>query len=214
MQPFDVQQEQNRLSQAYREMGDEELEAIAAQAYDLTDVARECLSFEISSRGSKIPLSLEPPSEEELEVLPPRDDGFVSDNADLTPIATAVSAEELQRLQALLTRGGFEHFLGDENVRDLKDLRDDLASGVEIKVWSAEAQKAMGYLAYNSRDEAAQNDSEDDVSMVLCPRCKSDGVIFEERAVDETNGKLQRSSKFRWRCDDCGHEWEDDGVTS
>jgi predicted Zn-ribbon and HTH transcriptional regulator len=213
MQPIDVQQEYNRLSQAYREMRDEELENVAAEACDLTDVARECLSFEISSRGLKIPLNLECPPEDEPEALPPLAEGFVPDDGDLTPVATVNDMDELLCIHKLLAEAGFECFLGDEKVRDPKDLHDDFSAGVEIKVWNAEEQRALGILAAQPA-EAAPNEKEvNGDSPILCPKCKSDGVIFEERAIEETGGKLRRSSKFRWRCDDCGYEWEDDGIT-
>ena len=74
MHPADIQKEHARLSQLYRDMHEEELERVAAEAYDLTEIAREALSFEISSRGLKIPFNLTPPSEEALEPLMRRAD--------------------------------------------------------------------------------------------------------------------------------------------
>ena len=151
MHPADLQKEHARLTNLYRDMQDEELENIAASAYDLTDLARECLAIEIGNRRLKIALNLTPPSEDELEPLPPTDDGFVPDERDLTSIATAHDMQELLRIQTLLAQGGFECFLGDDRVRDPKDLHENFDNGIEMRVWNAASQQATGYLAHNSQ---------------------------------------------------------------
>jgi len=214
MQPADHQQEHNRLSNLYREMADDELENVAAEAYDLTDIAKECLRFEISSRGLKIQLNLTaPPSDDEPEPLPPSDDGFVPDDEDLAPIHTAHGMDGLLKVRSLLALGGFECFLGDAKLRDPAALRETFENGVEMYVWKEQTQRALSYLAYNMPSEGSD---EPDLppAEIRCPKCKSDGVVFEERDVESTGGKLVRASKFRWVCDDCGHEWEDEGIVA
>jgi transposase-like protein len=49
------------------------------------------------------------------------------------------------------------------------------------------------------------------VHAVKCPRCKSAEVIFLERD-GELKGNSAFDARFKWTCDLCGHEWEDDGI--
>ena len=212
MHPSDYQQEQNRLAQLYRNMHEGELENVAAEAYNLTDVAREALSFEISSRGLKIPLNLELPVDEDAEPLPPTDDGFVPDDDDIVSVYVAHEMDELMRVKDILDRERVECFLGEEKTRNPKDLSASFHGDVRVRVWLAQQRHAIELLNAAIPDYGKREGS--DELEVRCPACKSDGVIFEERDVESTGGKLTNQSKFRWVCDDCGHEWEDDGVIS
>jgi hypothetical protein len=55
----DPAREWQRIQKVYAQMSDE-LQSVAAEAYDLTDIARQVLQAEIKSRGSDIQLSTEP----------------------------------------------------------------------------------------------------------------------------------------------------------
>jgi DNA-directed RNA polymerase subunit M/transcription elongation factor TFIIS len=211
MNPADRQEEHRRLSEQYREMPDEELENIASEAYDLTEVAQECLRFEISSRGLKIPLKLTGPSDDEPEPLPPTDDGFVPDDQDLVVARIVHSMDELLRIKSILERAQIECFFGDQKTRDVNALPADFHGDVDIRVWRAQAAGVKEIFKATIPDfDKAPND--ETYVEVRCPMCNSDGVIFEERDLESTDGKLTNQSKFRWVCDDCGHEWEDDGI--
>lgn len=210
MEPIDYQREYNRLSELYANMRESELETVAAEAYDLTDVAREALSFAISSRGFKIPLNLLSPGEEEVEPLPPTDDGFVPDDQDLSVNYIAHDIGELLKVKGFFDAAHIECFLGEEKVHDPKELSGGFDGGIEMRVWKAEAKRAYQLLAAVIPDYE-KRESYPDVE-VRCPKCHSDGVIFEERAVDPADRATAKNAKFRWVCDDCGHEWEDDGI--
>ena len=56
---MDQAEEWRRLTELYARMNEGELEAVANEAYDLTDVARPLLKDEIAKRGLKIPLRTE-----------------------------------------------------------------------------------------------------------------------------------------------------------
>jgi DNA-directed RNA polymerase subunit M/transcription elongation factor TFIIS len=211
MHPADHQEEQRRLSQQYREMPDEELESIASEAFHLTDVAQECLRFEISSRGLKIPLRLTEPDQDEPEPLPRTDDGFVPDDEDLAWVRTVHSMDELLHIKGILDRARVECFFGTDKTRDVKALPADFHGDIEIRVWRAQVATVIEVFAATIPGFGSESKDESYVE-VRCPKCNSDGVIFEERDLDSTDGKLTNQSKFRWVCDDCGHEWEDDGV--
>lgn len=210
MQPADFQQEHNRLSQLYREMADDELENVAAEAYDLTDIAQECLRFEISSRGLKIPLNLTPASDDEPEPLPPSDDGFIPDDRDIAFIYVVHDMEELLKIKTFLDQARIECFLGEDKTRDPKALPHPFGGDLDMFVWRHDFNRVVQVLTanvpgYGKREEAPNLE-------VRCPKCNSDGVIFEERELTSTDGKPQ--AKFRWVCDDCGHEWEDEGIAA
>jgi hypothetical protein len=242
MQPVDLQQEFNRLSQLYREMAEDELENVAAKGYDLTDIAREALSFEISSRGLPLRIVLERPQQQDqipasvsrtphvtrsakIEVLSADDvENLDLDQNDFIPgdssIAQLERVHDMQRLlliRRILREEGIECFLGDARVRDPRKLNESFEDGVEMWVWKDDTQRAYRRLSYRLPQEVPELDGpEDDDGRedppVRCPKCKSDGVIFEERNTDVTGGRLSKDSSFRWSCDDCGYEWEDDGA--
>ncbi|HEY3928807.1 MAG TPA: hypothetical protein VGL89_10550 [Candidatus Koribacter sp.] len=213
MQPADIQQEFSRLGQYYRSLASEELENIAAQAFALTDTARQALSFEISSRGLPIVLNLTPPLDEQgMEALPPEDDGFVPDDQDLACVHVAHELKELLAIKKDLNHRGIECFFGDDNLRDVSALPAKFHGDMPICVWRHQMNEAIKVLTatvpgYGAQEEAPNLE-------VRCPKCNSDGVVFEERDLDSTGGKLTNQSKFHWVCDDCGYEWEDDGIAS
>jgi DNA-directed RNA polymerase subunit M/transcription elongation factor TFIIS len=213
MDPAEYQREYARLTEFYRAMRDGELENVAAEAYDLTDIARECLQYEIASRKLKIALNLTPPaSEEDFDALPPSDDGFVPDDSDLFIVEVAADMNELLKVKHVLDEARIECFLGEAKVRDPEALSETFDGGIQMRVWRAAFEDASALLkeripGYADRQEEQIPDAE-----VRCPKCNSDGVIFEERETDPNHGKATRTSRFRWRCDDCGYEWEDDGV--
>jgi hypothetical protein len=58
-------EESARLQEQYASLKDDEVEAVANDAFDLTDVAQQTLRAEIANRGLKIQLRTAPPSESE-----------------------------------------------------------------------------------------------------------------------------------------------------
>ncbi len=210
MHPADLQKEHNRLSQAYRNMTDDELEGVAAEAYDLTDIARQALSFEISNRGLRISLNLAAPEDETLEPLPPTDDGFVPDDRDIAVVYVAHAMDELLKVKTVLDQAHIECFLGEERTRDSRLFGSSFHGDVEMRVWLAQYNLAIELLTVAIPDFGKQEEPPD--LEIRCPKCHSEGVIFEERDATSAGGKVTNPSKFHWVCDDCGHEWEDEGI--
>lgn len=66
MSEIDVNHQWSELQADYAAMADEELEAVAQEAYDLTDIARQALQAEISRRHLNIALLLQAPAESEI----------------------------------------------------------------------------------------------------------------------------------------------------
>src|SRR3569832_941329 len=90
MADLDPPAEWNRLSQLYRGKSDDELENIAAEAYDLTDIAREVLASEIRERHLPIELTLEPRTDSDVEAPWEADEDF-----QLATVYKANSPEQL-----------------------------------------------------------------------------------------------------------------------
>ena len=59
---IDVQQLWRELEETYSQMADEEFESLASQAYELTDIARQVLQRQITSRGLKLGFATESPA--------------------------------------------------------------------------------------------------------------------------------------------------------
>lgn len=207
MDPADIQHEQRRLAESYRDKRDEELEDIAGEAYDLTDLAREALQFEISSRGLKLPLNLTPPpSDDDVEALPPSDDGFIPDDLDLLQVYVADDLNQLRRVLSILEPEGVECFLGEAKTRDAQRLvPGDL---LNVRVFRAAFARADQLLRDEMPGYSEYVDSEAPDAEVRCPKCHSEGVILEE--LDPA--VAGKPSHYHWTCDDCGYQWEDDGV--
>lgn len=64
----DRRTEWRRLKDVYAAMSSEELEVIAAEAYQLTDIAKEALKAELGARGAPFTLQTEPPSQDPEQV--------------------------------------------------------------------------------------------------------------------------------------------------
>lgn len=94
----------------------------------------------------------------------------------------------------------------------------NLALGVRLMVAESDAPKAEEVLA--ARGEEAEDDEPDDASTVRCPRCEMEYCHFGKPRFVAANPMAlgvvffawlfaQIAGKRRWRCDTCGHAWDD-----
>jgi hypothetical protein len=60
METIDRAAEWRRLKDVYAHMSDDELEVVADEGYQLTDLAKQALEAEISSRGLELKLAFAP----------------------------------------------------------------------------------------------------------------------------------------------------------
>jgi DNA-directed RNA polymerase subunit M/transcription elongation factor TFIIS len=67
---------------------------------------------------------------------------------------------------------------------------------------------------YEPQDDPTPKQTEEELDevMVRCPRCHSDEVVFDELDGDLPKTEKDSSPKFKWTCDSCGNQWEDDGI--
>lgn len=180
---MDNADELRRLQDFYAQMNDGELEAVAAEAYDLTDLARPTLRAEMDRRGLKTPLVTEKggrrasPETMELAVA----------QVFWDPAAAA-------KAKQLLDAAEIPGFWGPERAEGLEGL--DVESGIDLAVRVEDLARVRAGLA-----EVADAEPED--FACVCPQCQSAEIVLHD--VDE-------SAKYHWSCDACGHTWEDDGV--
>jgi len=193
---MDQAEEWRRLREFYAGMNEGELEVVASEAYDLTDVAKPLLKDEIARRGLKIPLRSERPPR---GVPAPRSSYAEVSGTDLTVAGTVWSVEDARTAKAFLDTGGVPHAWGPDNLETLDGLR--FEDGIDLKVREEDSPRvfaALGRLFSPPADRDAKE------CIVECPQCHSSEIVFLD--LDGETGK------FNWSCEACGYGWADDGV--
>lgn len=231
MARIDPEQERQRLIEFYAGQMDGELEKVASQAYELTDIAREILRAELVRRGLKTTLieqapifvketqesqAGDPPPEPEIpEDEPLQDDGEV----ELRKMVTIRQFRDLP--EALLAKGcldsaGIDSVLLDDNLVRLDWFWSNLMGGVKLKVDPSDASAADEIL----KQPIPENFDVYGVGQYeqpRCPACQSLDVTFKElnRPVSYVTMWLNVPipvHRRAWRCHSCNAEWEDDEV--
>ena len=221
MNDFDPNREWRQLSETYAAMTDDELQAVADEAYELTDVARQALQTEITRRGLPVELQKEAQAEEDPA---PASEGNAANPADmdLVELQRVWDMDEATDIKRRLDAGGVPSYLGPDLVDDVRLLQASFERGLAVKVRDFDEQRAMGVLAnsYPSPqsddppDEADTADEANDAEYaVRCPKCRSTEIVFQNLDLDpETKSAFE--SKFNWSCEACGYQWKDDGLES
>jgi DNA-directed RNA polymerase subunit M/transcription elongation factor TFIIS len=201
----DPAQEWQRMQDVYSRMSDDELQGVADTAYDLTDIAREVLAAEISSRKLDIALASQAPVVVEYE--PMGDAKFDPEEFELIEVHTAWDPEEARKAKDILDNSRIPSFFGPKNLESIDDYKGSYERGVKLKV--PEQFGDMARLAFQSH--WPKDDAEEEIAPadIRCPKCRSDEVVLV--SVDEAEDESV-DSKFNWHCDECGNEWQDDGV--
>jgi DNA-directed RNA polymerase subunit M/transcription elongation factor TFIIS len=208
MGDIDVEKEWRILEGAYSQMSDEELRDLATQAYDLTDIAKQALSAQLSSRELGIKLADAPPASPGADVTEPRGDLDPS-NLNLECAAQVWDADEARQSMQALYDAGIPAYLGPENLENVDNFHSSFGSGVEIRVRDKDLQRAFGALAVASQQKEDEDPKADEPYVARCPKCQSEEIVF--RGFD-SDAPSASQAKFQWTCDACGHEWEDDGI--
>jgi DNA-directed RNA polymerase subunit M/transcription elongation factor TFIIS len=209
MNEIDVQKEWSSLVEAYAGMSDEELCSLAEKAYELTDLAKQALTAELSARNIDANLVEQTPLSDASEEEQERD--FDANDLDLVSIARVWDADEAARVMTPLRDAGIPAYLGPDNLEKVSDFHSTFDAGVEIRVRRIDEQRALRVPTLASPQPESEPE-EEQPCVVLCPACKSDEIVFEELVAAASASDSTSTQKFRWKCDNCGHEWEDDGV--
>jgi len=224
---IDPEQERRRLAEFYSHQMDGELEQVARQAYELTDLARAALRAEMSRRGLTAELV-------ELPPVPPPPRALPGDPPEPEPPAEVLSLDgelEQRRLvtirqfrdlpEALLAKGslesaGIEAVFTDDNIVRLDWFWSNLMGGIKLKV-DPEDVEAANEILNQPIPEGFDVAGVGEYQQPHCPKCQSLDVTFKElnRPVSYMTAWLHVPVpvyRRAWRCHSCDAEWEDDGV--
>src|SRR5579872_4224285 len=158
-----IDQEWRELSERYAQLSDEEIEVLANQAYELTDMARELLQSEVARRHLKIQLATEPPAPEEDREFTIPDEEFDPAALDLVSVARAWDMDDARELKTIFTDAGVPSFFGPNNAEDVEPLATLFKSeqtkaakrgfdvGIEIKTPRSYQQRASAALRWADR---------------------------------------------------------------
>jgi hypothetical protein len=140
----DPEQERQRLAELYSGKTDVELEQVAEQAHDLTDIAREALRAELTKR--------------ELYVGQLDDEALDEERAefrDLLVIRSYWNLVEAELAKGLLHSSAIEAFLFDDNMVRLDWFNANALGGVKLRVDASNVEAANRVLDESVSDAAA-----------------------------------------------------------
>lgn len=210
MEGFDPAGEWRHLSEHYRQMRDDELVILARQKSELTEVAQQALTQEISYRRLTLPAE-----ETSLPIPEPDPESLYAEDRELVDLRTVWSLRDALQLQTLLDRAGIPFFMGSEKATGVDSVTSDFGKGVGVQIMQIGipfARQAMSH--YEPADEPAQKpDEELEELPVRCPKCRSTEVVLGG-LLSEAPLSADSAAKFEWTCDSCGYEWEDDGIVN
>ena len=230
MAMIDPEQERLRLAEFYSGQMDGELEQVAGQAYELTELAREALKAELSRRGLQTKLIETAPVilKKEVAILPgdppppaPLDQPSAPDG-ELELRKRVVIRQFRDLPEALLAKGslesaGIEAVLTDDNVVRMDWFWSNLMGGVKLLVDAEDAAAAEEVLA-QPIPEHFDVSGVGEYAQPRCPKCNSLDITFQE--LDPAAYLSMAVSvpipfhRRAWRCRSCAAEWEDDGPDS
>ena len=195
------EQERQRLARLYSGMTSEEVENMAADGGDLTDIARETLKTEISRRALAITVNEGPPGEDVFE------------KRDLVLIRRFQDLPEAQLAKGSLESSGIECFLTDDNMVRMNWFASNWLGGVKLLVNRNDAETAAAILDEPTPDRLDVEDVRE-YEQPKCPECHSLDVNFEQlnRKVAYTSASLGIPIPLHtqaWTCQACGHRWQD-----
>ena len=165
-----VDQQLRQQKENYEHMTEGELCALAEDAYDLTEIARDALQAVITERGFTVRLKLEPPTPPSVE--PPDD--------DLVIFGWPKSAEEAGRTMKTLAAAGIPSFLS-----------------LEVRADDVKRAHAALDRAY---DEEHKDDPEEKDYAILCPKCHSAKVVMAGSDIDLVVAPPRAKFQWEVRC--------------
>jgi len=228
MAKLDPVKERQRLADFYAGQLDGELEKVAEEAYELSDLARETLKAELGKRGlnvalvehapipvKKAPEPGDPPEEDAQEPAIPQEEFADVEDED----GDLVTLRRFRDLPvALLSKGsldsaGIDCVLVDDNIVRLDWLWSNSMGGVKLQVASDDVEPAEEILS-QPIPKHFEVSGVGDYEQPHCPKCGSLDINFRENEPAAYVSLYFFPIPFRrraWRCHSCNVEWEDDG---
>jgi hypothetical protein len=196
--------ERRRITELYAQMADTELEAIAADSSELTDVARQALRDEIARREGL-----------ESAVAGPGP----GPGRDAVELADFVSIRQVRDLhEALLAKGvldsaEIECFMVDDNMVRMDWFYSNLVGGIKLCVKQEDAEAALDLLE-QSIPEEFEVEGIGPYEQPRCPKCQSLDIAFEElnQPVAWISAYLLAPIPLHrktWVCHSCGQQWKE-----
>lgn len=145
-------------------------------------------------------------------------DSYEHDSYDedrkLVELCTVWSVRDALQVQRILDVVRIPFFMGPEKATGVDAVTSDFSKGVGVQImqiglpWTRQPMRH-----YEPEDDPTPKVSEElDEILVRCPKCHSTEVVFQGRAPEPGKAVDESSHEFKWSCDACGHQWEDDGV--
>jgi len=195
------EQERERIAGVYSGMSDGELEKVAATGYDLSEVARQALEAEISSRNLDLKIAADP--------------GF--DVYELNETITLRQYRDLPEAllaKATLDSAGIKALLVDDNMVRIDWFWSNLLGGIKLKVRPEDEQEANEILN-QPIPEKLDIEGVGEYEQPRCPRCQSLDVNYRElnKAVSFGSAYLGIPIPVHtkaWSCHACGNRWDED----
>lgn len=203
MNNSDPDQERQRLAGLYASMSDGELDAIAQDSADLTDVARQALAEERSRRHTAPAI---------VEEAQPADEHITWE--DLVVVKQFRDLPEALLAKGSLESAGIECFFGDDNMVRMDWFISNLVGGIKLCVRPEDADAAVELLNQPIPDDF-DVDGVGPFQQPACPECQSLDVSYEtlHKPVAYTSawiGVPIPVPRKRWRCNSCHAEWQDE----
>lgn len=232
MTMIDPEQERRRLAAFYADQLDGELEKVAGEAYELSDLAREVLREELQKRGldvelaehapiriKKTPEPGDPPEEDATREELPLSQGIV-DEREIVTIRKFRDLPEALLAKGSLESAGIECLLADDNMVRMDWFYSNAIGGIKLLVKAQDAAEAEQVLS----QPIPKHFDVPDMGLFeqpTCPKCGSLDINYRE--LDPATyfslgvtylgvGVPIPIHRRAWRCHSCKVEWEDDGV--
>jgi DNA-directed RNA polymerase subunit M/transcription elongation factor TFIIS len=153
--------------------------------------------------------SNESPSEEDAYEGDPYEE-----DRKLVDLCTVWSLRDALKVQRILDVAGIPFFMGKEKATGVDEVTSNFVNGVVVQIMQIGmpwARQPMQY--YDPEDDPAPKEKADPGELtVRCPNCHSTEVVFEGRTPEPGKAADEVSHQYKWTCDTCGHQWEDDGL--
>jgi hypothetical protein len=195
----DFEEKKQRVAEQYSRLTDEELQALAGEAWSLTEPAKQALITELSRRALEIDLAANPPAQ-----LPP---------PNLVTLRTFTDVPEALLAKTALDSAGIESFLIDETTIRMDWLWSNALGGIKLCVTPDDA-KTAAQLLDQGIPENFDVEGVGNFEQPLCPQCQS--LDISCRDLDKRTAYagivllgLPISLKHRrWKCQTCSYEWQ------
>lgn len=158
--------------------------------------------------------SLSPQRSSDEEAAEEEEDPY-EEERKLVTLVTVWSLRDALKVQAILDGAGTPFYMGPEKATGVEQVTSDFSKGVAVQIMRVGWPWAYDALNRNyfPQDQPPSELPKDPKPLaVRCPRCKSNDVIFSGLAPVEGASLEDSPRRFRWTCDACGNEWEDEGI--